>query len=486
MLMSAVFVLTVMTCTFGIAASAETDTAAYEPNQILDDNRTNCDGIQFSFDVGKKIALVVSADIAEGNGDIVIPGTVLQNDGCEYTVVTIYDDAFRDNVHLTSLVMPDSVTYIGPSAFDDCTSLVSVTVSKGLKTLYPAFDGCTSLENIYLSDIAAWCNVGLSYDYSSPMYYASNVYLNGELVTELVIPSSVKEIGNFSFFGWDKLESVTVPLSVTRIGYYAFAQCTSLKDVDLPNTLRTITGGIFEGCTALESIVIPDSVTYIGGYVFRNCTSLTSVTVPSTLTDIGTKIFYGCSALESIVLPDALTIIRAETFRYCDKLRDITIPDGVTQIGKNAFSQCYALTEVTALGYTGGIAGKSDYHSGIHDCYNTGTLSKSVYVGGIAAYMYYARITCCYNIGELRAVSGISSSCCGGVVGIIQAGNSGYTVLNSYCSDYYSYAATGITHSASVLTDEQMKTASSYAGFDFGKTWVMSQESGYPVLLAQQ
>ncbi len=88
--------------------------------------------------------------------------------------------------------------------------------------------------------------------------------------------------------------NVTIPDSVTEIGYYAFANCAGLKSVTIPDSVTEIGHSAFKGCTGLKSVTIPDSVTEIGYYAFAYCTGLKSVTIPNSVTSIGNSAFYGC------------------------------------------------------------------------------------------------------------------------------------------------------------------------------------------------
>ncbi len=90
------------------------------------------------------------------------------------------------------------------------------------------------------------------------------------------------------------LETVSIPVGVTKIANNAFSQCSNLKSVELPEGLTSIGKMAFWHCTSLESIVIPDSVTEIGKYAFSDCTSLKSVTLPERFRDQASNLFDGC------------------------------------------------------------------------------------------------------------------------------------------------------------------------------------------------
>ena len=150
------------------------------------------------------------------------------------SVTIIGNKAFQYCSGLTSVVIPNSVTSIGFQAFEGCSGLTSIEIPNSVTSIgNDAFFNCSGLTAVHISDLAAWCGIdfGKSTVYANPLYYAKNLYLNGEKLTELIIPDGIVEIKYFTFYNCTGLTSIEIPNSVTSIRDYAFSGCSGITSV---------------------------------------------------------------------------------------------------------------------------------------------------------------------------------------------------------------------------------------------------------------
>ncbi len=300
---------------------------------------------------------------------LAFPLTACENEqvsqGLEYE---IYGDRCRvvgigtfegDNLVIPSKYEGKPVTSIGQRAFYDCKQLTSISLPSSITHIgNKAFDGCT----IKKASISSYLISQIPHD-----------------ALETVIIKSGNKIPDSAFLGCTSLTKITLPTSVTSIGYSAFSGCTSLSSINIPNGVASIGYSAFFGCTSLTSITIPDSVTFIDKSAFGLCKGLTSISVnknnktyhsqnnclieiasktlvlgcknsvipdDGSVTSIGDKAFSYYENMTSITIPNSITSIGGWAFWGCGGLTSITIPKSVTSIGAGAFTECGKLTSV--------------------------------------------------------------------------------------------------------------------------------------------
>ncbi len=269
------------------------------------------------------------------------------------TVTKIGNYAFENCVKLTSINLPDTVETIEEGAFYNC-GLTSINFPKKLKNAGSYVFKNTPIKTIKVKEgVTALPN---------------NAFNNANKLESVVLPTTLKTIGNYSFYECTSLKSVTIPEETESIGEGAFQNCSAMTKVVMNDSLKTIKNDAFHGCSVLASIEVPDTVTSMGSYAFANCKKLTTfnypkkltysgsnvfknvpvktITLKSSVTELPENAFYGANLLEKVVLPSGLKKIGSEAFRDCTSLTSVNVPDAVESIGSYAFCNCVKLTSI--------------------------------------------------------------------------------------------------------------------------------------------
>ena len=238
----------------------------------------------------------------------------------------INNNAFYDCTGLTELTIPDGVVNIGYRAFKNCTNLQCVTLPYSVVSVdYEAFQNCTNLTDVYITDITAWCGIDFGRNTSNPLYYAKKLYLNGQLVKDLVIPEGTSAIGDYAFYNCSNLQSIVVPEGVTSIGTQAFKNCSQLKSVAISGGVTELVYGTFQYCTQLQNISLPNTLQSIGYCSFEQCISLENIKIPESVTTIDEYVFLDCRKLQSLTIPMNVASIDRFALSGCSNLMGIWV-----------------------------------------------------------------------------------------------------------------------------------------------------------------
>lgn len=310
-------------------------------------------------------------------------------------------DLYLNGEKIVDLVLPETVVTgiyggydyaIGINRYAFCNaSIETVTVPENISVIgYNAFEGCENLKKVHISNLAAWGRIGFDNPTANPLYYARDLYLDGEKITDLVlpdmtagleyvtdmayrvgnhafyniniesltVPSYVYEIGNSAFYG-STVERITFEEGITEIGPYAFAE-SNLKNLDLPDSLQDIEHFAFVGCrdletvnfgnglqviydvafadTGVKSITLPDSLGYLGSEVFADCRNLTQVDFGSGVTEIPYRGFVN-TGLTSVTLPKQIIYVGSGAFENA-ALTEVIFDCDAVEISNSAFANC--------------------------------------------------------------------------------------------------------------------------------------------------
>ncbi|MCM1557155.1 MAG: leucine-rich repeat domain-containing protein [Anaeroplasma bactoclasticum] len=335
----------------------------------------------------------------EGESNIILQGdyTFYKDDENNYSLIGY-------SGHEADLVLPKDINGSGyqiyKTAFEESTFLSSITISDGVIGIEErTFSSCPLKSIYYDGNLEEWCSSRLD---SYMLFPASNLYLKNsvgewEKITKLILPQAITEIKENQFYGLYTITSITIPVSLERIGINALFRCSitniyyegSLEDwcssnlsgkdffsegrtnhfflrnieneweevtsLILPQTITEIKENQFYAFNSVVTLTIPNTVLTIGENAFLNCTKIDEAFIPAigishisryarSITITGGKAVGGFSRnITSITILDGVESIDERAFRYCTNLKTLIIPQSVGYIGEDAFIDCNAL-----------------------------------------------------------------------------------------------------------------------------------------------
>lgn len=295
-------------------------------------------------------------------------------------LTTISTNAFRYCTSLEAVVIPKTVTMMGTSIFEDCSSMTSAAFEEGFTMNY--IPEWTFYNNRFANFTIP----------ASVQTINKGVFMNNSALEAIEFPATLTKLGQEAFHNCSSLTQVTIPATITAMdanvfqnsgivtaevfcpvmGQGTFYQCANLEFVNIHDGVNTIGDGSFRSCTKLPSVVIPNTITTLSVNAFRDCTSLTevtfadgiqlesignaafyntglpTVTIPATVKTIGSEAFRYSSNLTEVVFPaeTQLNTINGTAFADCSKLLSFVMPNTVTTLGNAVFYRCYLLESV--------------------------------------------------------------------------------------------------------------------------------------------
>ncbi|MEE1218575.1 MAG: leucine-rich repeat protein [Ruminococcus sp.] len=358
----------------------------------VNDTFTDENGIVYTFTNNSGVKNKKSAWIITGHNGTTSDLKYIYWNKNGYDTIIIGESAFRDNLVLNTMDVPNSIYRIDDYAFYGCSNLTLIRLERPyendkLETIGKyAFAYCDSLK---YTDLNKYTNIISEY-----------AFLGCTNLEE--VSSSTKSIGKGAFSGCEKLTEVSFSNSLTELGSYAFEDCESLSYIKIPSKVTNIKDGTFSGCTSLANIEIPNTVTSISDTAFEGCENLvihgyagsaaevfankngfdfveinnnpsdftytlldnktaqitgytgnnTKITIPTSIdghivTSIGYQSFYNNTNIESVIIPNTITEIRMMAFANNTNLSSVKFGKNVKAIDKSVFKGCTKLSQIS-------------------------------------------------------------------------------------------------------------------------------------------
>lgn len=180
------------------------------------------------------------------------------------------------------------------------------------------------------------------FEFEKVEYGYSLVKFTGYEEINVVIPDEfqgepVVEIGKNVFHFNKKIENITLPVNLKKIGIHCFNHCENLKEITIPDSVTELGDDVFFCCYSLENIVLPKDLKIIPSSCFGQCILLESCTLPEHLESIELFAFISCRNLKEIVIPPSVKNIQAQAFAHCESLEHVVCSNSDIKVNKSAF-----------------------------------------------------------------------------------------------------------------------------------------------------
>ena len=243
-------------------------------------------------------------------------------------------------------------------AFGWCLNIESIAIPDSISTIQAgAFCKCSKLKSVYVSDVNIFARINFGSNDANPLYYASDLFKNGNHVTELVLDTT-DSVGQFAFYNAINLHSITIGKNVNTIAKYAFYNCVSVEEINYNSTNCADFTADYHVFDKLGvdgngvTLYIGNNVEKVPAYfMYLSATGnqkLTDIVFDesSLCATVGDYAFYNSSFLKNLNLATSVINIGQESFYGCTSLTSISIPKNVVNIGNGAFKNCSYINEI--------------------------------------------------------------------------------------------------------------------------------------------